>query len=121
MASKLDVDEIAAKNGTDPVTLTKQYAAKVWLNYDASTNTVEDSNNVASVTDNSTGNFNVNYTNSMSNNTPAVTITTTDLTFCGIADKSHVTSSTGRVNTDNNASSSRDRNYNGYVVHGDLA
>ena len=68
MASKLDVDEIAAKNGTDPVTLTKQQAAKAWVNFNASSTIVaRDSFNSSSLTDHSTGRHSNNYTNNMEN------------------------------------------------------
>lgn len=66
MPSKLDVDEIAAKNGTDPVTLTKQEALKAYGAFDMSTNTVVNSFNISSYTDRSTGCLFGNYTNSMS-------------------------------------------------------
>ena len=68
MASKLDVDEIAAKNGTDPVTLTKQSAAKAWVNINGSsgTPTSRDSFNVSSITDYSTGRYAPVLTSAMS-------------------------------------------------------
>jgi len=65
MASKLDVDEIAAKNGTDPVTLTKQSAAKHFITYD-NTQTIADSLNNSSITDVGTGNHKYAFTNSFS-------------------------------------------------------
>lgn len=65
MASKLDVDEIAAKNGTDPVTLTKQEAAKHWVNYDATNQTTDGSLNQSSITDHSDGTFTSTYTNAL--------------------------------------------------------
>ena len=64
MTSVLNVDEIAAKNGTDPVTLTKQIASKMFVNFNGtSTLSVRDSLNVSSVTDVSTGRYRPNYTN----------------------------------------------------------
>jgi hypothetical protein len=64
MTSVLNVDEIAAKNGTDPVALTKQTAAKCFLNFDQSTNTVEKSLNVSSVTDNGVSDITNNFASS---------------------------------------------------------
>ena len=64
MTSVLNVDEIAAKDGTSPVALTKQQAAKVYFKYTQSTPAVNDSFNVSSITDNSTGSLTPNYTNS---------------------------------------------------------
>jgi len=65
MASKLDVDEIAAKNGTDPVTLTKQSAAKAWVLFNGTgTVAITNSFNTSSITDNDTGSYDANWTNS---------------------------------------------------------
>ena len=68
MTSVLNVDTIADKAGTGPVGLTKQIATKAWTNFNGSgTLAAEDSFNVASVTDNGTGNYTPFATNSMSN------------------------------------------------------
>ena len=76
MASKLDVDEIAAKDGTSPVTLTKQSAAKAWITYKGtSTNAIMDSLNMSGVVDNGTGDYTMSFTNSMNNSScPALRI-----------------------------------------------
>jgi len=68
--SDLRVDTISASDGTSPVTLTKQSAAKVWINFDgdAAGATVRDSFNVTSTDDDGTGDYGVNFTSSMSNN-----------------------------------------------------
>lgn len=66
MPSKLDVDEIAAKNGTDPVTLTKQEATKQWISWDGVNNDIEGSLNVSSVTDEETGVYTLNITSAFS-------------------------------------------------------
>ena len=64
--SDIRVDTISAANGTDPVTLTKQSAAKAWARYDGSS-ILADSFNVASTVDGgTTGQTTVNFTNSMS-------------------------------------------------------
>ena len=67
MTSVLNVDTIAAKNGTDPVTLTKQSAAKVTGNLqpDGSSN-ASVALNISSVTDGSTGLNTVAVTNAFS-------------------------------------------------------
>ena len=66
MTSVLNVDEIAAKNGTSPVTLTKQSAAKAWVNFDQSDNGVDGSLNISSVGDNGVGDITANFSNSLS-------------------------------------------------------
>ena len=69
MTSILNVDEIAAKDGTSPVAFTKQSAAKAWIRFNGSgTIAVTDSLNIASITDNGTGDYSNTFTNAMSNN-----------------------------------------------------
>jgi len=53
-----------------PVTLTKQYALRMWVNAQANA-TINDSFNVASGTDLGTGNYQYNFTNNQSNTTYA--------------------------------------------------
>ena len=72
--SDIRVDTISAANGTDPVTLTKQSAAKVFVRYDSNGgNTINISFNVSSVTDNGTGHQTTNFTNAMSGSFQVVT------------------------------------------------
>ena len=74
MTSALHVDTIAAKNGTGPVTLTKQSAAKAYHAFQQNsvgssiipTNTVGNSLNISSVTDLETGGIKPSLTNAMS-------------------------------------------------------
>ena len=66
--STLKADTIVAADGTSPVTLTKQSAAKAWSNVDnTGTIGVSDSFNVSSATDEAGGQYKASYTNSMSN------------------------------------------------------
>ena len=69
MTSVLNVDTIAAKNGTSPVTLTKQQAAKAWLKFDATTPVISDSFNISSASDAGDGVATHVFTNNMANNT----------------------------------------------------
>ena len=67
MTSVLNVDTIAAKDGTSPVTLTNQYAIKIWINFNGSgTIAIRDSFNVASIADEGTGDYTTTFTNAMS-------------------------------------------------------
>ena len=64
--SEIRTDTISAANGTDPVTLTKQNAAKHWTNFDgASSLTLRDSFNQSSITDLSAGSYTVSLTSAM--------------------------------------------------------
>ena len=65
--SELRADTITHSNGTGPVTLTGQYAAKAWVNLNGTgTIALRDSFNVTSILDNSTGNYTVTSVSSMS-------------------------------------------------------
>ena len=67
MTSVLNVDTIAAKDGTSPVTLTNQYAIKIWINFNGSgTIATRDSFNVSGIADEGTGDYTTTFTNSMS-------------------------------------------------------
>jgi len=73
--SDIRVDTISAANGTDPVTLTKQSAAKAWVNFSGTgTIAARDSVNVASLTDNGVGDYTVTYTSAMANNNYAISL-----------------------------------------------
>ena len=63
--STLKADTIVAADGTSPVTLTKQSAAKAFSNFNASTSTSRSSFNVSSLDDDGTGLFGVNLASSM--------------------------------------------------------
>ena len=65
--SNIRAGTISGVNGTDPVTLTKQSAAKAWVNFNGTgTIAIRDSLNVSSLTDNGTGVYSVSLTNSFS-------------------------------------------------------
>ena len=66
MTSVLNVDSIAAKDGTSPVELTKQSAAKAWINFDGTTTNIRGSFNVSSQTEVSSGRDQITFTNAMS-------------------------------------------------------
>ena len=62
----LKVDSIAGEDGTSPVTLTGQSASKAWARYDqAGTVEINKSINASSITDNSTGDADINVTNAL--------------------------------------------------------
>ena len=62
--SDIRVDTISAANGTDPVTLTKQSAAKAWV-YGSTTAGLLGSFNISSGTDHGTGDYTYSLTSSM--------------------------------------------------------
>ena len=124
MTSVLNVDTIAAKNGTDPVALTKQSAAKAWCKFGSDAQP-DDSFNIASGTDVSTGQWRFAKTNSMSS---------TDYTVVGASgnlinsfntgENSNGIESTANHTQSKYSSAFQDFSTGGYGmhnVHGDLA
>lgn len=73
--SELRADTITASDGTSPVTLTKQSAAKAWCYISSNGTVVSGSLNVNSVTDNGVGHYQPNFSSNMSNTTFNTTIT----------------------------------------------
>lgn len=66
--STIKTDTIVASDGTSPVTLTKQSAAKVWANIDGTgTVNLRDSFGCSSVTDSATAHYTLSFSSSMSN------------------------------------------------------
>ena len=78
MTSVLNVDTIAAKDGTSPVGLTKQSAAKFFIDVSQNFSTIEASLNISSLDDDGTGDGGLNYTNSFSSANYAPSISTDD-------------------------------------------
>jgi hypothetical protein len=64
--SEIRANTVSDAAGTGPVTLTGQYAAKAWVNFNGTgTVAIRQSGNVSSITDNGTGNYTVNFTTAM--------------------------------------------------------
>ena len=64
--STLKADTLVAADGTSPVTLTKQSAAKVYIRRDFNNNSTDSSFNISSVTDNALGDQSMNIAAAMS-------------------------------------------------------
>jgi hypothetical protein len=64
--SEIRANTVSDAAGTGPVTLTGQYAAKAWVNFDGTgTVAIRASGNVTSITDDGTGLYTVNFTTAM--------------------------------------------------------
>ena len=64
--SELRATTISNAAGTGPITMTGQYAAKAWVNFNGTgTVAIRQSGNVSGITDNGTGNYTVNFTTAM--------------------------------------------------------
>jgi hypothetical protein len=129
MTSVLNVDTIADKAGTGPVGLTKQIAAKVFVNFDGQTGDgIRGSFNFTSFTDNGTGDYTLNYTNSMANsNYSLVTMSnkgaqTDSVRLCNfITDSSGPATGSCRVGHGHATNTATDSTHIHANVHGDLA
>ena len=76
------IQDTSGNNSSTPNEVA-QGRAKAWVNFDGTgTVSIDDSFNVSSITDNSTGNYTINFTNAMSNAEYAVagTVETTNAT-----------------------------------------
>ena len=123
--STLKADTIVASDGTSPVTLTKQSAAKAWFEM-GSDFILDASLNIASVTDDGTGLVTYTYTNSMDSanyapnagptggarNTTFIWVETTSLTSSGAA---------ASIGTQSGGSTALSYGENCMALHGDLA
>ena len=64
--SEIRATTISDLAGTGPATLTGQYAAKAWVNFNGTgTVAIRQSGNVSSITDNGTGDYTLNFTTAM--------------------------------------------------------
>lgn len=60
-------DQVSKPNGTSPIDLIGQSAAKMWINFNGSgVVSIRDSFNVSSLTDNNSGDYTPSFTNNMS-------------------------------------------------------
>ena len=127
--SELRADTITASDGTSPVTLTKQSAAKVWVDKPANGASINDSFAISSLDDDGTGDFGLNFANSFSSANYAVLGTADDggtaSSVVGI-DTSYNTNAAGSVDLEvyyvSSAVNRTNYDFRAYVViHGDLA
>ena len=123
--SELRADTITGSDGSSPVTLTKQSAAKAWLNLNGSgTIAARDSFNVGSLTDNGTGSYTIAFSDSMSNASYSASGLIALANDAGsynplsVADR---TTSNYRLDCENSSSSNSDPEAVDSQIHGDLA
>jgi len=118
--SELRTDTITASDGTSPVTLTKQSAAKAWGHFegDAATPVVEDGLNFASITDSGTGNYECNFISALANTTYATTLTTSQDRF---SKTQGITTTAVGIDTKDTSVTLSDSDDVQFHLHGDLA
>ena len=125
MTSVLNVDTIADKAGTGPVGLTKQHAAKHWLNMFGDDASIRDSFNTSSTNDDATGKKTVNLTTShdSANFAPVTSVGETISSAGNRASTSSPTDSNTYLfyTSSSNTGSYNDNDYLTAATHGDLA
>ena len=127
--STLKADTIVAADGSSPVTLTKQSAAKSWCHIDGGGTPVisgSGSFNVSSLGDLGTGLVSANFTNSMADDDFSHSFTTREQSFIALMqelDTSTIRSTSRCVALchDNATTAQTDCDARSYTVHGDLA
>ena len=123
--SEVRANTISAANGTDPVTLTGQSAAKAWLFFNGSGSSIRDSFNVASVTDNATGDFTKNMTSAFAtaNYTVVASSGTSSSDYRLVTPNFNAapTTTATRMRVHYNSSTPTDDAYISSTSHGDLA
>ena len=122
MTSVLNVDSIAAKDGTSPVELTKQSAAKAWFVYDQAADTIDNSVSISSISDTSTGVFTSNFLNTFSAKPCPVGMCSFN-SFCNTRNVGGdaITTSDTDFNISNSSATVTDRAEISVAFHGDLA
>jgi len=129
--SDLRVNTISASDGTSPVTLTKQSAAKAWINFQGDSTASDtadyarDSFNLSVTLDNGTGDYTLGFTSNMGNaNYCAVSGGHTNNTVSFNSQHTQVvafTTSNFRKLCNNSSSTPKDWTLSTATVHGDLA
>ena len=116
--STLKADTLVALDGTSPVTLTKQSAAKVWVNFNGTgTIAIRDSQGVSGLVDNGTGNYTVNISNAFTAATFSVAMGGNGFHTASLA----ATSGTFTCFKYNSSHSAEDASDCYFNAHGDLA
>jgi|DEB0MinimDraft_10_1074344.scaffolds.fasta_scaffold30404_4 hypothetical protein len=126
MTSVLNVDSIAAKDGTSAVTLTKQTAAKAFSVVDATaSNAILKSFNISSISDIAVGIINNSFTNSMADvnyhNLASADVNTVAPCTGATASAYDTTSSARGYAYRTDTSALVDQDKIGPLIHGDLA
>ncbi len=122
--STIKVDTVQSTGG-GAVTLTKQHAAKSWLNMNGtSTIAIRDSFNVSSIVDNGTGNYDQVFTNAMDSANYSSTGTCAhDIPISANRDSNFqcVAESASQINLNIFSNAQQDRNHVCGQAFGDLA
>jgi len=120
MTSVLNVDSIAAKDGTSPVALTKQSAAKAWVE-GSNAAALTDSFNISGGTDNGTGDYSYAFSNNMGSASYSISVCCHSGGLAATNDDSQTTSSYKAQIFSRTSTGSASDQINYSAIHGDLA
>tara|TARA_R100000231_G_scaffold135008_1_gene109068 strand:+ start:364 stop:783 length:420 start_codon:yes stop_codon:yes gene_type:complete len=116
---------VTASGSTGLTTNLQQGLAKGWMNFDQDTPTIDDSLNISSVNDDSTGTFSPSYTNSFNNVNYACSGITNTTIFVCLEDNNNETTETTTSDTKMQAMQHNgtlfDCEQTMVIWHGDLA
>jgi hypothetical protein len=118
--SEIRADTITASDGTSPVTLTKQSAAKAWVQGTLSA-VISDAENISSGTDNGVGDYTYAFTNNMGNNNYAIIVSTQWASLITFDPDERGTASFNLRSFTRADSLTVSDNENATAIHGDLA
>jgi hypothetical protein len=123
--SELRADTITASDGTSPVTLTKQSAAKAWATWNGiGTVALTDSFGTSSILDNTTGDYTLTLSSAMTNDDYSITASSQENRCIGVyyGIGTAVTTTTIRfsVNLTNGSYTPNDPSYAHMMAMGDL-
>ena len=127
--SEIRANTVSNAAGTGPVTLTGQYAAKAWVNFNGTgTVAIRGSENVSSLTDQGTGTTDVNFTSSLSSGNYSVSGAANDNSYFTdtLEPLNYFTGSIrlftySRGGSSTGASAGTDLTFVNASIHGDLA
>jgi len=124
--SELRADTITASDGTSPVTLTKQSAAKAWVGFNTITSTsIFQSQNVSSLTDNGTAYTTINFSSNLNSTGYSLTASAGSASFrvCldTVGSSTDLTGSCNTYATRTDTGSGLDFDKGSAAIHGDLA
>ena len=91
--SEIRATTISDAAGTGPITLTKQSAAKAWVNFNGTgTIAVRDSQGVSGLVDNGSGRYAINYSSNMDNTSYCIQVTSSygSTEAGGVDDDDHI-------------------------------
>jgi hypothetical protein len=120
MASELRVNTLKDASGNNSVATSVVFggSAKAWLDYNQSSNSIDGSYNVSSVSDDATGRFSYTMSNAMSNANWSMPFTSTAAVAMI---NSAVTSTQGKCRSRDASFNDADATQNCTCNHGDLA